>query len=181
MLFRNTKASHKDHTHRGRLAVASAVLGVMFTFQAEAESRAGAFEMLVFEESAAGRYLVDGALEEALALNEARSLKRFSAVNDRCVSLTLAGQLEKARVVCNDAVRAARRSDTRAAGQGVAMDTRSQRAMAYTNRGVLFALLGEVRLAQEDFKSAIDLSTGLTAATDNLDLLENRPAVASID
>jgi hypothetical protein len=60
-------------------------------------------------------------------------------------------------------------------------DTRSRRAMAFTNRGVLHALQGKGERAKDDFRTAVTLSTRLSAATENLEILETRPAVASAD
>lgn len=179
----NTPAgTRKPFDHLARLAL---VTSLAFAMPAQAETRAGAFEMLVFEDSVEGRHLIEGNLDKALALNETRNESRFSALNDRCVALTLARELDKAGVVCNDAVRAARRSDAaRAPGTTNRMtgtNTWVQRAMAFTNRGVVHALQGEPELARNDFRAAIKLSTRVTAATGNLDVLEDRLDVASID
>ena len=159
--------------------------GLAFALTAQAEPRAGAFQMLVAEDSVPGQHLIEGDVDAALALNETRSLNRFGALNDRCVSLTLKGELDKAEVVCNDAVREARRSDAGYAPgrayRGATIDRQSRRAMAYTNRGVLHALQGRGDQAQDDFKTAVALNGRLSAAADNLAVLDARPAVASID
>ncbi len=173
------------HRKRPLGPVTGLVLGLTVALSAQADTRAGAFQMLVAEDSAPGRHLIDGDVDAALALSETRSLNRFNALNNHCVSLTLKGELDKAEVVCNDAVRQARRSEAGytpgRAYQGATIDPRSRRAMAFTNRGVLHALQGRGELARDDFESAVVLNGRLSAATENLAVLETRPAVASID
>jgi hypothetical protein len=185
-MYRRKLITHKRTRALGRrLGSMTLALGLGFTVNAQAEVHAGAFEMLVFEDSSMGRHLIEGDLGAALSTNETRSLSRFSALNDRCVSLTLAGELEKAEVVCNDALREARRSNASGApgysGRGAMTDTRSRRAMAFTNRGVLHALQGKGERAKDDFRTAVTLSARLSAAAGNLEVLEDRPAMASAD
>ena len=174
---------------RQRVRITAGSLGLLaglaFTLTAQAEPRAGAFQMLVAEDSPSGQYLIEGDVEAALALDETRSINRFNALNDRCVSLTLTGKLDRAEVVCNNAVREARRSDAGAAPgrsvQDAVIEPRSRRAMAFTNRGVLYALQGRGELAREDFDTAVILNGRLTAAAENLAVLDARPAMASVD
>jgi len=128
-------------------------------------------EMVVYSDTAQGRRLIRGETDTR-ATREAVERDRFEAHNNRCVSLTLSGDLERAEVVCNDAVRAARRSA--AAGrsgfspQSVSGNVRTNRAMAYTNRGVLRALQGDRAGAWADFEVAQSLSPRVSAATNNL-------------
>ncbi len=120
-----------------------------------------------------------------MAMDEAVSKTRFAALNDRCVSLTVARDLERAEVVCNDAVRAARRSGAAHApgyaNRGIVTDSRTNRAMAFTNRGVLHALQGEGEKARADFETAMGLSATIAAAAANLEVLDARPNLASAD
>jgi hypothetical protein len=175
----------KRQTLRSTRSGLGLVIGLAFAVTAQAEPRAGAFQMLVAENSVPGQHLIEGDVDAALALSETRNLNRFSALNDRCVSLTLLGELEKAETVCNDAVREARRTVAGYAPgrayQGVTIDRQSRRAMAFTNRGVLHALQGRGELARTDFNTAIALNGRLSAAMENLAVLEARPAMASID
>ena len=180
-----TRLVVKHRPNRTPIRSLGLVIGLAFALPAQAEPRAGAFQMLVAEDSVQGQHLIEGDVDAALALNETRNLNRFSALNDRCVSLTLKGELDKAEVVCDHAVREARRSDAGYAPgrayRGATIDRQSRRAMAYTNRGVLHALQGQGQQAQDDFKKAVALNDQLSAAAENLVVLEARPAMASID
>ncbi len=175
---------------RRRFGLLAAAMGLAFAVpaahaEAEADARAGAFEMVVYSDSAQGKRLIEGDYDEALAMSEAVNATRFESLNNRCVSLTVSGELSKAEVVCDSAVRAARRSAAAYAGRysphGVAGDVRTNRAMAFTNRGVLRALQGDRAGAREDFETAVDLSSRVKAAATNLVKLEAIPAVAIMD
>jgi hypothetical protein len=152
---------------------------------AQAETETGAFEMVVYTGSTQGKHLIEGDWEAAMAAGETASKIRFAALNDRCVSLTVARDLDRAEVVCNDAVRAARRSAaSHAAGstaRGIVTDSRTNRAMAFTNRGVLLALQGEGEAARADFEAAMGLNASIEAAAANLEVLSALPNVASMD
>jgi hypothetical protein len=188
----NTKLNHlpgRTRSHRPPARSTIGNLGLLFGLavaaSAQAEPRAGAFQMLVAEDSVTGQHLIEGDIDAALAQGETRSLNRFSALNDRCVSLTLNRELERAEVVCNDAVREARRSGNSGSPgrgfQGTEIDPRSRRAMALTNRGVLYALQGRGELARGDFDAAVMLNARLAAAEENLAILDARPSMAGID
>jgi hypothetical protein len=171
---------------RGRRFVLTAAASLALAAPlAQAEMTTGAFEMVVYTGSTQGEHLIEGDWEAAMALDEAVSKTRFAALNDRCVSLTVARDLERAEVVCNDAVRAARRSGASNApgyvNRGIATDSRTNRAMAHTNRGVLHALQGEGEKARADFETAMDLSATIVAAAANLEVLDARPNLASAD
>ncbi|MEM1411238.1 MAG: hypothetical protein AAGH19_02690, partial [Pseudomonadota bacterium] len=132
-----------------------------------------------------GQLLIQGDWEGAEAMNETVSATRFAALNDRCVSLTVARDFDRAEVVCDDALRAAHRSEVfrsqRTTGALAGSDRRTNRAMAYTNRGVLRAFQGKGEGAREDFEMAVRLDASLEAAAANLKVLADRPAVASSD
>ena len=183
--FTKTRIGSTGKRPGARVSALGLAVSLAFALPAQAGPRAGAFEMLVFEDSAQGRHLIEGDVDAALAMNETRSVNRFSALNDRCVTLTLTRELDQAEVVCNDAVREARRSEAASASgrtfRGATIDTRFRRAMAFTNRGVLLALQGFGELAREDFETAVLLNKRLSAAAYNLAVLEARPGVASID
>ena len=174
----NTNSLNRGGRRRG--AALTIALGLAFAAPAVQAEKAGAFEMLVYESSAKGQLLIQGEWEAAEAMEGSVSETRFAALNDRCVALTVARDLDRAEVVCNDAVRAARRSETsRSPGTVVDGDIRTNRAMALTNRGVLFAFQGEGEAAREDFERAVKLNTEIEAPVANLELLDARLATAS--
>lgn len=168
--------------HRRSRSILAIALGLAFAAPAAHADKVGAFEMLVYEDSKQGRLLIQGEWEKAEAMSDTVAKTRFAAFNDRCVSLTIARDFDRAEVVCNDAVRAARRSEhsrsTRSSSPMTTGDKRTNRAMAHTNRGVLRAFQGEGEAAREDFELAIALDADINAAATNLELLETRLAMA---
>ena len=129
-------------------------------------------EMVVYEHSFQGKRLMHGEWEQVLEDVESGSGARFEDHTYRCISLTLARQLEAAVDACDAAVAAAEVASPRVAFDNLLQVERDKRrAMALTNRGVLRVLQGDLAGARVDFEMATDISPRVKAAAANLDLL----------
>ena len=110
--------------------------------------------------------------------SKVRPSQRFFASNNLCVAYTKSGDLDSAKLACDEAVRLAPTEETVAMRSTATIDRR-YRALALSNRGVLRALAGEDASAREDFEAAINLKGGLSAPERNLAYLEIRDAQAT--
>ena len=148
----------------------------------QADPRAGAYEMLVHTETMQGRRLARGDWEAALAMNEDIRLESFDALNNRCVSLTLAKDFDEAITACDLAVASV---EVAAPPAGDLYRPRASarvgKAIALTNRGVLHALIGDHESAEADFVAAAGMTKRLTAAEENLEKLRLKDAMARVD
>ncbi len=164
-------------------AVATALGLSLAASTAFAEGKA--YEMVVYSDSPTGKQLLAGELEEAMDVGASLHVSSFERYNNQCVSLTLAGDHAEAAVACDAAVTAARRSKgaqrVRFTSRGVMGDVRTKRAMAFTNRGVLRAVQGDLEGAREDFETAVNLTSRVEAAPANLATLGEVMSVAKAD
>ena len=132
------------------------------------------FTMTTIIDSDHGRVVAAGDYEQAIekiaALDNANN-EFFNNIN-LCVAYTKTNNLSDAVIACNSAVDQAsemtidRRSDWSEAAQERVIS--KYRAMALSNRGVLHAVLGDIKLAREDFMEALDAKTHTRVVKVNL-------------
>ena len=89
----------------------------------------------------------------------------FAAQTNLCVAYTKTGAIGQATETCDAAVREIQ------SRMRFEM-SRSDLALALSNRGVLRAVQGQAELARQDFVDAVKLKSGLAAPTTNLAALD---------
>lgn len=159
----------------GLFTVAAAIALTVAAPAAFAAPGAKALEMVVYTDSVQGRRLVKGDWEKAMGMEAPKSMGAFEALNNRCVSLTVAKEFAAATEACDAAVAAAGDEPgadmTGFAGQYVPSSAKVEKAMALTNRGVLRALQGDRTGARVDFEDAAGMTRRVSAAKANLEVL----------
>ena len=102
----------------------------------------------------------------------------FEAMTGLCVAYLKSGDLDRAATSCDGAIDSLSRQERaliRQAGsrrQGKAAFSRYM-AVALTNRGVLYAAMGETQAAREYFEQALELRSGLDGVKNNLTVISN--------
>lgn len=147
-----------------------------------AENPPSAYEMVFVEDRAHGDKVLYGAYEKAIT-RLSRQADRFpnrhpfATATNLCVAHAMIGQYEQADLYCDRAVAIAEetavtgRKERRDRVSGLPLELRSVNdnwAQAYSNRGVLRALTGNMEGAEEDFRHAIALEADSAAAASNL-------------
>lgn len=135
-----------------------------------------AFELVAIGNQAFGSLIVNGEYQTALGRIAGRSrLYPFAAATNQCVALTMLGRLEEAAAFCDKAIEIAARAGLPGPrhwkGRSVVA---SQGALAYSNRGVMRVLRGDVAGATEDFRVAIDLKNDMQTPVHNFTLAESK-------
>ena len=139
------------------------------SLQAQAETAPAHFEMTVIADAAYGQHIEAGRADAAISkidISNTRPSERFFANNNLCVALTKTGELDKAEAVCNKALGIELENS-----KVPVSEKRAQRdyvAMAYSNRGVLRALAGDLGAARQDFAAALAINTRISAPEQNL-------------
>lgn len=155
------------------LALAAGVGG-----QAWADEVPSAYVMTVFDNQAQGKKVISGdyqaAISELTGPNR-KHLSRSAASNNLCVAYTMTENLSEAEKACFQALQ---RSKIAASPWNDSYKLREDRAVAFSNRGVLRAVSGDAEGAEEDFQRAIRLSSSLEAPALNLARLSARTAQA---
>jgi tetratricopeptide (TPR) repeat protein len=174
---------HRIARHGIKLA---ALLCAATTAQADYKD-AGRYIMTVYSDMAQGRAILDGEAGELIEkLDENRSGKAFTLEenNNLCVAFTQASQVDNARTACDAAVLASAERTQRThrfhskRSLGVRRAKTGQ-AVALANRGVLYALTGELDAARELFEMALELDSKMSQIKTNLALLEEDLAAAN--
>ena len=160
--------------------------GILPGLVAAAKDTPSAPEMVFVEDRAYGDKLSYGAYEKAIA-RLSRQADRFpnrdpfATATNLCVAHTTIGQYEKAELYCNKALTVAektavsgrKRQGDRVSGLPVMLGAANDDwAQAYSNRGVLRAMSGNIEGAANDFRQAIALEADSAAAANNLAWLE---------
>lgn len=149
------------------------------------ETGATPFTMATFIDDSYGRTIVSGKFDKAIKKITAgghRSPDSFSDQNNLCVAYAKAKETEKARTACDAAVALAKMQESRATMKNrdrsmIVRASRSNLAIALSNRGVLLATTGNAELAREDFVAAIYFETGFAkTVAANLDRLDKMRA-----
>ncbi len=131
------------------------------------DSPAAPLTMAVIVDEAYGRAVVSGKYDKAIEKITAgrhRSPDTFSVQTNLCVAYAKTKETEKARAACDAAIALARTQESRATKKKhdrslLVRTSRSNLAVALSNRGVLLAATGDAELAREDFVAAINFQT----------------------
>ena len=163
---------------RNRLGlVSTSVLVLTAAFScapAIAQEAQPVYTMTVIVDAAQGSKVAAGKYETAIAKLSARksSRNRYSNHTNLCVAYTKTGEIEKATVECEAAVAAMRKKkvtrSTTFTGVREIAENRTYLAVALSNLGVLNVVKGEHDAALEQFKEALTLDAGATAAKVNI-------------
>lgn len=162
-----------------------AMLGMLCVLSAHAgESAPDAFVMTVYSDLAHGSAILDGefdAVVDKLAGRSGSGSRDLVNQVNLCVAYTKTKQLEKATAACDSAiaisVREARRlARTEPFGRRTTLIADTDRAIALTNRGVLYAIAGKPEKARVMFEMAMLLESKEESASTNLARLDRRLA-----
>lgn len=149
------------------------------------EPGATPFTMAVVVDDAYGRAIVSGKFDKAIQRITAgghRSPDRFSHQNNLCVAYAKTKETEKARAACDAAIALAKTRESRATKKNserslIVRASRSDLAVALSNRGVLRAATGDEELARDDFVTAINFQTDFSkTVAANLNRLDKMQA-----
>jgi hypothetical protein len=159
-----------------RMALAlSMMLGCLSAWSAPDQP---VYTMIVIADAAHGHRIISGNYEQAVDKITSSRIRvdRFIKEINLCVAYTKSSELELAANDCDAALatledgRPARFAGSDLTSREIAY--RRNLAVALSNRGVLRAVTGELELAREDFVTAMQLKTGLSAPKTNLARLE---------
>jgi len=135
---------------------------------AQAGEAPSAYVMTVISDQAQGGQLVQGAYGEAIEnLTAAKKRYRFAENNNLCVAYTKTNQLPEAERACS----AALKSSKPLFGL-YDVPRKTDYAVALSNRGVIRAVTGDIERARQDFQAAIKANRSLSAAAENLAILD---------
>lgn len=130
-----------------------------------------AYVMSSIEDEAFGKEVVAGNYHQAIASLSNVSLglgSRFAIKSNLCVSYVMTGDADNAQAACDAAVQFASRG-TAAPNYRFHEATRRDKAIALSNRGVMYAITGQTDAAMRDFDAAA--SAGWTQASRNRERL----------
>ncbi|MGB7451467.1 MAG: hypothetical protein WBM36_04990 [Lysobacterales bacterium] len=98
-----------------------------------------------------------------------RNFAPYATATNLCAALTMLGQYDQAEPRCDEAIKLAEKQPVPAPrGWKGINQVAAQRAVAYSNRGVMRILRGNVSGAEEDFLTAIERKANLSAPTRKL-------------
>ena len=133
------------------LLVLGAVLGPQNTLAQEDTS---SYQMSVVLDRAYGEVVSRGDYDKAiLRINTHHSRFPFATATNLCVAHTMVGQFKHAEHYCDKALAEAEKAAAK--GRRKSRDYTAEWAMAYSNRGVLRARVGDHEGAADDFRLAI--------------------------
>lgn len=140
----------------------------VFPVQASAdENQPIQYEMVAVGNQAFGELISDGKYQLAVKrINSSGNFVPYATATNLCVAHTLLGNYDQAEARCDEATRLAEKAPPR--GRDSINQAKSHRAFAYSNRGVMHILRGNVNEAVEDFLTAIERKADLRAPTQNL-------------
>jgi len=104
-----------------------------------------------------------------------KSAGTFAAKNNLCVAYTMTKKFDQAVSACEAAVSIGKRNG-RYGGSPINPYGTRDLALAYSNRGVLRAVSGDVEGAKQDFEEATEVNADLAAAAENLARLKAKEA-----
>jgi len=143
----------------------------VFPLQASAdEEQQMQFEMVVVGNHAFGGLVSNGKYQLAVdRITGRRNYAPYATATNLCVALTMLGQYAQAEPRCEEAIKLADKRPVPAPkGWKGINQVAAQRAFAYSNRGVMRILRGNVSGAEEDFLTAIERKANLRAPARNL-------------
>ena len=145
---------------------------------AMAEAPAAVYTLATIEDAAFGAKILAGDYTQAIDKIAARGESTLSDEQDRffrntnlCVAHTMLGEFEDAKAVCDAAV-----IEVTNAKQIKRFVKRRYLSIALSNRGVMYAVMGDAALARQDFVAAIESGRRVAVAKTNLGRLEENNA-----
>ena len=128
------------------------------------------YEMVVVKNHAFGNLVSKGKYQLAVnRINSSRNFVPYATATNLCAALTMLGEYEQAEPRCEEAIKLANKRPVPAPkGWKGINQLATQRAIAYSNRGVMRILRGNVNGAEEDFLTAIERKANLRAPAQNL-------------
>lgn len=133
------------------------------------------FSMTVLVDQAHGRKIVNGSFARAISklANNAKTPTKHESLTNLCVAYAKAKQIDEAFQSCDAAIdllqeKLQRYDGRRASEEDYRLSLASDLSIALSNRGVLYAVKGDLGRARENFKAAISLPTDRSRADDNL-------------
>lgn len=161
-------SSNERKPHKVALALAFSALA--FSVSAGAEEQETPYTMTAIIDASFGHKVSTGEYEQAIQRITAPGYHHlkdsFEAKTNLCVAYTKTGAIGQAVETCDAAV-SELRNQTMKYGS-----SRSDLAVALSNRGVLRAVKGEEELARQDFLEAVELKSGIAAPSSNLARLD---------
>ena len=153
-------------------------LAAVFTFPAAvAEEVPADYQMSVVLDRAYGDVVSKGDFDKAiLRINTHRSRFPYATATNLCVAHTMVGQYKHAEHYCDKALEEAEKAA--AQGRRKSRDYTAEWAMAYSNRGVLRARIGDDAAAEADFRMAIEKQAGTELPIHNLAVLKQETSEA---
>lgn len=156
-------------------AVATAALVLMSGATLAGETAGSAYTMSVIKNEAFGQTFLSGEYEKGIAKIQsyiARRAESFAAKNNLCVAYTLTGKFDQAAPACEAAISKSKQNGRQENSPLNPYDDSRDLALAYSNRGVLRAVSGDIEGAIQDFEYAAEVNTDLVAAAENLAYLK---------
>ncbi|MFT4767537.1 MAG: Flp pilus assembly protein TadD [Glaciecola sp.] len=132
------------------------------------ESITSRYKMAAVSNRARGNVVLAGNYQRAIDALDGKSAKQFASSTNLCVAYTMTGELQKADVECDAALKL---SEDKALHQDM--------AIALSNLGVLKAVSGDMNGAQQDFTRALELNRKLSEASENLQILREAHATGA--
>lgn len=162
----------KHMTHVTTLIVSALLTATaVFPLQANAdEEQQMKFEMVVIANQAFGDLVSNGKYELAVRrITGRRNFAPYATATNLCAALTMLGKYDQAEPRCDEAIKLAEKQPVPAPrGWKGINQVAAKRAVAYSNRGVMHILRGNVSGAEKDFVTAIERKADLGAPTRNL-------------
>ncbi len=157
------------------LIVTTAVL-LPFSASALADSaQVPPYAMTVLIDQAHGKKIVNGSFERAISklASNAKTPSRHQSLSNLCVAYAKTREFDKALRSCDAAIvllqtRIAQGEGRRSRKEENRRVLESDLSIALSNRGVIFAVRGDLDRAREYFQAAIDLPVDHSRADDNL-------------
>ena len=155
---------------------------VVFPLQGSADGEQQIqYEMVVVRNHALGNLVSNGKYQLAVnRITGRRNYEPYATATNLCAALTMLGKFAQAEPRCEEAIKLANKRPVPAPkGWKGINQSATQRAIAYSNRGVMRILRGNVNGAEEDFLTAIERKANLRAPAQNLAKV-NVEATASV-
>ncbi len=163
----------------GILAVA-AIAGATALLAADvamAEEEAAAYKMVVFSDQRHGAKVAKGNYEKAIAKITAAPERRrdvFETKTNLCVAYTKSGDLENAETNCEAALVYIREKHAAAPStNAIGLRYEKYLSVALSNRGVLYAVNGDLDSARSTFEEAMELKARISMPKRNLARLDS--------
>ena len=161
---------------------------LVFPLQGNAdEEQHTQYEMVAVGNHAFGGLVLKGEYQLAVErITGSSNFAPYATATNLCVALTMLGNYDQAEPRCDEAIKLAdKRPQPAPKGWKGIIQLATQRSVAYSNRGVMHVLRGNVSGATEDFRTAIErkAKANLRAPTRNLarvNIVNTAPVVATV-